>query len=336
MRSTMSSMENSWTQITASSDQIEIPDRVWMTAVPMDAPRADAFASKLPATTVAQLLPDVPQSKFQLVSSSPAPGCTITNVGGTTVKTAADFEIALASLEDSEKVQIDVVPAGSKDEMAVHVDRPTLLKLSQAIAAEQPTLRISEEGDPWLFIRDNGINAKVMLRVERRTSLLHVILSLANCSANPILLPVEVKAQCGEQPLSCLKVAATLDTLYGTGETEETQSSSFAVVSESEDYLLPTNYKQIAAQSERMVAANGFTLQPAFAALPGIAYPGPAPLADARSLAGFMMQQEELAPGDPERTGWIVFTGKSLREAKEVTLQLDLGAGPKPYRFMLP
>ena len=65
--------------------------------------------------------------------------------------------------------------------MAVELEPAELLTVSQAVAADQPVLRVSEEGNHWLLIRQGGIRCQVTARAERSRGLLHLVFSLANC-----------------------------------------------------------------------------------------------------------------------------------------------------------
>ncbi len=108
---------------------------------------------------------------------------------------------------------------------------------------------------------------------------------------------------------------------------------SFASISERESYRIPTNYRRIQTDfDERFHDATPRAL-PAFAALPGQPYPGPATLGDARALSGFLLQRQVCEPGAPENIGWLVFQGDSLRAGGEVAIEIDLGDGLQRFRF---
>ena len=64
--------------------------------------------------------------------------------------------------------------------------------------------------------------------------------------------------------------------------------------------------------------------------------PGPAVLGDARALTGILLQRQLFRPGDPERTGWIVFAGESLNAGGAIDIDLDLGSGLQRFRFAVP
>jgi hypothetical protein len=177
-----------------------------------------------------------------------------------------------------------------------------------------------------------------MARVERQRGLLHLAVAEAVCWGPQATLPREVQASCNGVSLQCLTVAQALDTLYGGKAARPAQadaaSCSFAAISEREDYLLPINYKRL--QQELDQAQPQSRTIPAFAALPGVAYPGPALLGDARALSGFLLQRQIYTPGQPERIGWLVFAGDVLRNASAVQVVIDLGNGPVQAVFALP
>ena len=156
----------------------------------------------------------------------------------------------------------------------------------------------------------------------------------ANCWQDDTLLPLEVGVQAGGKPLQCLTVADTLELLYGQGDGDFGDGSpSFAETSEREDYLLPVNYKRLSQRHD----AGGLTTQsPALASLTGMRYPGQAVLGDARALTGIMMQRELLKRGESSGTGWLLFASDEVRTADQIDVSIDLGSGPKTYRFMIP
>ena len=75
---------------------------------------------------------------------------------------------------------------------------------------------------------------------------------------------------------------------------------------------------------------------PALIAVPGVVYPGPPALGDARALRGFLLQRQLYQPGDPERTGWIMFAGQEFKRGCTIEIDVDLGRGPRRTRFRLP
>ena len=161
------------------------------------------------------------------------------------------------------------------------------------------------------------------------------------CWGSPQLLPGEVRATCDGTPLRCLSLAETLEALYGDFDARlsngDTERSSFAAVSEREDYLIPSNYQRLL---KRVEAARGGSFakrpRPALVDLPGVEYPGPAVLGDARALAAFLQQRELAGPGEAANVGWVMFAGEALRKGSRIQLAIDCGQGRVPVSFMLP
>lgn len=340
-------MRRSWQRITETKEPPAITRWDWASGVPTGAPRADLCAASVSPDAVAYFLPELKRDGVQLVSMSGRTAAFhIVNVDGHPIRNCADLNLALVEAIDAEKdIQVDLTVADGRaasTTVAAMVDQPTLLSLTHAVADDQPVMRVAEDGNLWLWIRDGGVRGKLMVRVERERGLLQVVLSVANCWGNQELLPVEVRAACDEEPLRCLSAADTLEVLYGEGiDTEgdayDEASVSFAEVSEGDDYLIPTNYKRLYEQSVANVGKTAAPVaRPALASLPGVAYPGPAILGDARALTGVLLQRQLYEPRDPERSGWILYAGPTLSGGSVVDISLDLGSGPKTYRFQIP
>jgi hypothetical protein len=68
----------------------------------------------------------------------------------------------------------------------------------------------------------------------------------------------------------------------------------------------------------------------------GTPYPGSPVLGDARALSAFLMQQQLLQPGEPEVSGWLVFSHNSVRQGGKLRLEIDLGKGTKRLEFAVP
>jgi hypothetical protein len=223
----------------------------------------------------------------------------------------------------------------------IDVDAGQLFALSQAATPREQLLRVTEGGNPWVVLRQDGVRCKLTSRVEPHRAVLQVALGMAVHWGNQAELPREVLATCDGVPLRCLTVAGTLDALYSAGRTSGQRSGqdacTFAAVSEQEDYLIPTNYKRLQqAVSDAASDSGNPPLGPALATLPGVAYPGPAVLGDARALCGCLQQKQWYRPGEPERVGWIMFGGEVLRHGSVISLDVDLGQGPVKLTFTVP
>jgi hypothetical protein len=218
---------------------------------------------------------------------------------------------------------------------------PTSLRaLEHGVARSEKTIRVFEDGNPWIVIREANVRSKLTARVERTSGLMQVVMTLELLAGPPVLLPVEVTATCQGMPLQCLTVAEALETLYGRVPPDERVKSSndsslidhrsFAVVSQRDEYLVPTNYKRLQEETKRAAGL------PAFAVVSGTSYPGSPLLGDARALAQFALQPQLCQPGEPERIGWIIFSGEALKQGGRIQIDVDLGHGPIPIAFLVP
>jgi hypothetical protein len=220
-----------------------------------------------------------------------------------------------------------------------------LLALNQAAAPSGVVLRVNETGNPWAVLREDGVRCKVATQVERQHGILRVVLGLTVCWGAPVQLPRELRADCDGVPLQCLNVAQTLETLYGTATAPtsattpglDAAAASFAAVSEREDYRVPSNYKRLQQSVDDAQARSvAVPANPALVTVPGVAYPGPALLGDARALGAFLQQRQLYRPGEAEQVGWVIFSGPALRHGGVVHLDIDLGQGVRHLTFTLP
>jgi hypothetical protein len=313
----------------------------WVTGVPSGATRAELVMPVLPESSCVALLPDWQQPEIRPASAVAQPRYRITKIQNAPVADFNQMQLAVARAQDAgKKIAVTLIPeaTASRSPVTLEMEPLRLLTVSHAAAPHEGLLRVTEDGNPWLLIRHHGIRCKLMARVERQRGLLHLAVAEAVCWGEQATLPREVQASCNGVPLQCLTVAETLDALYGGRKARQAQpdaaSYSFASTSEREDYLLPINYKRL--QQELDQASPQSRATPALATLPGIAYPGPALLGDARALSGFLLQRQIYMPGQPERIGWLIFGGEALRTASAVQVVIDLGDGPIPAVFALP
>ncbi len=340
-------MRRSWDRLTEDRQQPPPPAWNWASAIPAGAPRAELFPAVTPSDAVAQFVPQWTQYDIQLASTHQAAplgkhGFQISNVGGHPVTSVADLNRALDQAAIAHrKVQVDLVPAfsaGSQDEVAVEVDLPALYALCHSVADDQPVMKAAEDGNPWLIVRSRGIRAKLMVRLERNHDLLQVVLSLTNCWDPTSALPIEVQAAADGAPMRCLTVAETLDVLYSDRLPPGTAAAahSFASVSERDDYRVPVNYAQLEQQVSGGRRTSSLSAGPALATVAGTPYPGSCVLGDARALSGFLLQRAPLSQNEGERVGWVMFHAPAARRCSSIDVSLDLGQGPRTYRFLLP
>jgi hypothetical protein len=338
-------MCRAWSRVTEAPDGSNIPRWDWASAVPADATRAEIIRPCVRHDALVHFAPDFRREPIQLASTADTdPSYRIINVEGTEVSNYAELNMALEkAMAKSGKVQFDVVNAhvpNNGPAAAVVVDPHTLIAVTQSIAPEQKVVRIADHGNPWMVIRDDGVRCKLMARVERGRGLLQVVMSLVTCWGDEILLPVEVRAFCNDHPLRCLSAADTLELLYGRPQWLDKQTEevdcSFAAVSEADGYLIPTNYKRLYEETAIAFRRTTSPPPPALISVPGVSYPGPAILGDARSLTGIMLQRQLFQPGGSEQTGWIMFADPALRRGGKVEVEVDLGHGPVKLAFSVP
>jgi hypothetical protein len=317
----------------------------WVTTLPVGASRAEVVVPAVWEQAVVQVLPQWPHDEIKTVSTgSELRECRITGVNEIPVSDYNQLHAAVARAVGSGKnISVTLSSPGQvgKGGKRMAVEPAQLLALSQAAAPKEKLLRVTEDGNTWVILREGAVRCKLMTRLERSRCLLHVAVGLEVCWGPQLSLPREVCASCDGTPLQCLSVAETLEVLYGSGSEKkrdaEPNAHSFAVVSEQADYRMPTNYKRLQkAQEEAASKSQPVPTQPALVTVPGLSYPGPAALGDARALSAFVQQRELYQAGEPERVGWLMFSGPALRQAQTIKLDIDLGQGPNHLTFMLP
>ncbi len=315
----------------------------WVAAVPSSVPRAELLRPTISRETLAALVPDLRQDGCALASAPPpSSALVVTRVQNLALKDCNQLHHAVETCLDAGKpVQVEFVSeaAAGSAPLNATVKPPALLPFLQGVAPGEPQMRVTEGGNPWVVLRQDGTRCKVMARVERTRGLLQVVLSLAVCSGPPVQMPVDVRAFCDNEPLACLTVAETLELLYGKRKQNEAGAAettgSFASVSERADYLLPTNYKRL-QEAQANAGRSTVPAVPALATVAGVAYPGPAILCDARALCAFLLQKQIYQAGEPERVSWLMLSGPALRKGGTLQLTLDLGKGPTSLTFALP
>lgn len=340
-----SPLRHSWQRLTQAETKTTLPPWDWVTGIPTEAPRAELLAAEVSRELVARLFPNLDTSSVQLASAQDGfPGMRIINMGGHEVRNCADLYEALDKNAGQEKVQIDLASHGGR-EIAVATNSAALQELAFTVAPEHAVMRIADQGNPALVIREAGIHAKLVIRVERSRGLLQLALSCQNAGFREVLLPREVRAACSGEPLRCLTVAESLDRLYRQSaspadqgaETANLDPFSFSSVSSRDDYLIPMNYNRLCEELvKQRIETSSDLLQPAFASVADTVYPGMAILGDARALTGILLQQQVLAPQNRERTGWVVFAGESLKHGGSVEIQIDFGTGMRRFTFLIP
>jgi hypothetical protein len=336
------SLQGSWQRLTQAEPK---PPRAWewVTGLPKGATRAEVVLPEVAGPTLAAVLPQWHLPELQLASTD-AGNATyrIAAVNGTPVSDCNQLHAAATrALARKKNITVALADKGGKPGTSMSVDPPQLLALTQAAAAHTQLLRVTEGGNPWVVVRQGGVRCKLMARIERERGILQMALGLTVCWGAQMELPREVTATCDGVPLCCLSAAETLERLYGksrsTPAAPPAEACSFAAVSEREDYRIPTNYKRLQQATDG--AAAGSTMPapgPALATLPGVPYPGPAVLGDARALSGFLQQRQLHQAGELERVGWIIFAGEALRRGSVIDIAVDLGQGPLHVSLVVP
>lgn len=329
--------------VTPQSDSQPSPQVTdWALAIPTDVPRAEVVGTNLREEHLASLIPQARSDNISLVSygqhQMPA------GWAGSAISIAKIDDQAIANWGElldatraavQENAPVKVLFGGpQRDELSVKIEPETLVALTHQAAGDQPIIRIGDGGNCAAMIRQQGVQCKLVARVERELGLLHLVVSLAAPLSDKKMLPNEITATCAGQTLRCLTVADALQLIYGdptaiTSPPADSVSSSFAQTSERDDFLIPSNFKRLAQDVPKDAT-------PALATLPGIRYPGPAILGDARALTSFLLQREFYGVDQQERAGWVLFAGDSLRDRSDIQINIDLGGGPRTVRFTLP
>jgi hypothetical protein len=308
----------------------------WATTIPEGVPRAESVPASVKAPLLAKLgvnldgLGVVPASTQGAVLQ-------ISKVRGQPVRSFDDLRTAFLRVGPRDKVAVEVTTANQAQDytaLKFNLEPGQLRLLEQSVCADVPAIRLIEEGNPWVLVRDGGVRVKVMARAEQTKGLLQVVLGLTLLSGAPQQLPVEIRASCQGRSLRCLSTSETLDLLYGQTTDRPDQAPdgrcSFAKVSEESQYKLPVNYKRLERQ------AKGLPPAPAVAALPGMVYPGSPILGDARALSAFLLQRELYQPNGPQKVGWVMFAGEVLKGGGTVQLDLDFGNGVRRLQLIVP
>jgi hypothetical protein len=335
---------SAWERVTPGGGSGETIVWDWATGIPAEIPRAEVVAVSIPVAGLAEIAPqsDLPSS-IQLASTGSTAVLCVSRLHGKEIDNFADLQKVVESLPADKTVQLDVRPAGSASETpatCLSLDAGQVIQLQRAAAPESPIMRVSEDGNPWVLIRQQNVLAKLMIRVERRRGLVQVIVEIRPFDESRPL-PLDLRVSCNDVPQRCLTAAEAMSLLYGERPSLEEGNArdvtSFAAVSERDDYLIPTNYQRLEESfRERSRHAPAVTM-PAFMSLRGMAYPGSAVLGDARALSAFLLQREIHDPSRPQtKLGWVVYGGQELKEGGQLRVDIDLGNGPLQVAFQIP
>jgi hypothetical protein len=277
-----------------------------------------------------------------LVSGHPAQPFAISAVNDSRVRTLADLDNAVANAVATSSgkdavVEFAVAYPGTPPAPA-RVRTCDLVALAHTCVPERQAVRIVDEGNPWVLLKDGAVRCKLMLRKERNSNLIHVVTSLKVCWGQPRKLPRALGMNCDGNPLRCLSVSEVLDQLYGEKKRDDTQPAlaAFTEIAESDEFVTPVNYRLLEtklAKDQRLASSRPY---PAFAVVGGYAYPGPPVLGDARALSGFMLQPRVYSSEEPEHVGWVVFDATSQAGRGDFEVVVDVGSGPQHVHFRIP
>lgn len=313
----------------------------WATGIPSNATNGDVIPASLSASVVAQLGPDFGLPELQLVSATNVPDrVAISNVNGLDVRTYSRLSAILENVargDEPAKVRLD-------DGREAEVKPDNLIRLLHGTAHNVQRIRVTEDGNPWIITRSDGVRCKVFPRVERSRGLLQLVVTLQLLWGDQRVLPADVRVFCDSQPLEILSAAETLTLLYDRNSQQDGKRGddaaevvSFNDVASQESYVVPTNYKRLAAKFEEDTRMVFDPPQPALISVPGLRYPGPAILGDARALGGYLLTPSLYLPNAPAKTGWIMFRGDELKDGGHLRIEFNLGGSqPTVCEFDIP
>ena len=318
----------------------------WAAGIPVGAERAGTVAAVLSRQKLAQVCPNFRDSGLRLVSwPEPPSSLEIVNVGGTPIHSLSDLMAASEKAYDAaeEILQIDFTN-GSRNQkhVAAEIPRGDVDRIAQATSPDQDRLVTTENGQSWFVLREGPVRAKLAVRIERTTGLLHLVLTTNTHWGTPVTLPRELRVSVDDKPVPCMSVSQTLARLYeiptnDTAKIDPTaDTASYRQVAAREVYRVPGNYNRLNDLRLSQPDVLRTCSAPAFIHVPGATYPGSPLLADARALSGFMKPPEPQEPGHHPETTWVVFADESLKTAGEVTVALTLTNEEIPLRFVFP
>jgi hypothetical protein len=317
----------------------------WAVGIPRSLSKGDVAVS-VPNDAVVAFAPAAHSGNIRLVSADTSTPLSIAAVNNKSVRTLDDLNMAVERVADQhsgvkEKGIVVEFVGGSTDSASVPVtiSSDNFVALAHACIPDQTQVRAVIDGNPWVVTRNDAVRCKTMLRKERHSKLVHLVMSLKVCWGQPQKLPASIAMSCEGKPLNCLTVSEVLDQLYGERKKRPRTAksiTSYAEVSEDDEFLTPVNYRKLEAKLANDQRLASIRPYPAFASVGGHTYPGPAVLGDARALSGFMLQPRVFSPKDEEQVGWIVFDGSSVPDGEAYELLVDLGSGPLSVQFKVP
>lgn len=350
-----SALSKQWSKVKRSTsqfvDSITPKDTVepivwrWSTGIPQAVTKSESIKSTVPLDAVAVFAPDADVSAIQLASTAQQPQIPITVVNDAQVHTLAELHTgiveAVENSSDEEAVIEFAVGSTADQSMPVKISRNNLIALEHASLPDRSPIRVVEDANPWVLLKDDGVRCKLMLRTEENSKLVHVAMSLKVCWGQSVTLPRDLHVFCEGKELDCLTVAETLQRTYGDLPGKLKQESdgdlkTYNDIASADEYLIPVNYRDLEAKHAAEYRFAAFRPMPAFAVVGGYTYPGPPVLGDARALGSFMLQPREYNVDEETHVGWVVFDASSVNAAENFEVTVDLGSGPQTVRFRIP
>ena len=341
----MASFSSSMGEVMAKVTPKDDPEPIlwnWAPGIPQSVSKGEDVPIQLTEQAVTAFLPALNRDGIRLVSNtnSPTPW-SVTAVNNVRVRTVADLNAAVDAAVEGETKQSIVEIAdeiSGQSSVPVEVSSTNLISLAHSCVPDDTPLRLVEGGNSWILLKDEGVRCKVMLRRERRSGLIHVVMGLKLCWGAPRKLPAAVTVRSKGTELSCLSVPQVLRVLYGEAKDEKDEQpvTRFQEIATDDEYITPVNYRQLEARLSEDQRLASIRPTPAFAVVGGYAYPGPPVLGDARALSGFLLQPRVYAADEPEHVGWIVFDGRKLSDEEAFELTVDLGNGPRTVQVRVP
>jgi len=330
-------------QAVTPDDQADPIRWEWAAGIPQAVVKGESVPVHVPEDVVAHFAPGAINPGLRLASATPAVPMAISVVNDTRIRTLADLDQSLQEALDTADGKAPVVEfvggmAGSVP-IPVQVAPNNLVALAHACVPERTPVRVIEDGNLWVLVKDDAVRCKIMIRKERYSQLLHVVVSLKVCWGPPRKLPVGLTASCDGQALSCQSVAGVLDQLYADERDKDDSDAavvSYNEISELDEFLIPVNYRALEAKLADDQRLASLRPHPAFAVVGGYAYPGPPVLGDARALSGFMLQPRVFSADESEHVGWVVFDSSTVPDGEFYETTIDLGSGPQTIRFKVP
>lgn len=345
LKTTVAKFGDSLSSVVAKITPSDEPEPViwtWAGGIPRDAARSEEIPVCIDSDVVAKTGVKFAGNDIRLVSgtTSAPPAWSISAVNDTSVRTFAELNTAVeAAVQSDVDPVIELTGDSHRDNsVPVKLSSTDLTAIAHAATPEAQPIRLVEDGNSWILIREDGVRCKVMLRREQASGLIHVVMNLKLCWGESRRLPVNVVVRSDREELSCLSVPEILDVLYD--DSRKTSSADrvqrFKAIASSDDYVTPVNYRKLEAKLAKEQRLASIRPVPAFAVVGGYAYPGPPVLGDARALSGFLLQPRKYSADEPEHVGWVIFDGRAVQDSEHFEVEIQFEEKTHTVRFRVP